>query len=160
MQPGIRYHFFLLTGHSFIQGAVQDGAHDAAGQLSGESRREGASQDTRRVSGRLEGVRQPVLHHQPHGRISAHLSHESLVRNRRQTGESVFAESRQAQISDAHKLLRANSGARRAGQSFGTRGVAGIGADEGRSGCVRESGSRGQWRVASGEKEAGRHTRR
>jgi hypothetical protein len=100
VQPGIRYHFFLLTGQSFIERAVQDGAHEAAGQLSGESRREGSSQDTRRVSGGLEGVRQPVLHHQSNGRISAHLSDESLVGNRRQTGEGVFAESRQAKIFD------------------------------------------------------------
>src|SRR5205814_2570848 len=101
---------------------------------------EGAFEDTRRVSGRLEGVRQPVLYHQPNRRVSAHLPDESLVGDRRQAGEGVFAKSRQAQVLDAHQLLRSNRGARWARESFGSRSIAGIRANEGRSGRVREPG--------------------
>src|SRR5258708_14386538 len=111
----MRSVFILLWDRPLVEeGGAKDGAAEAAGQLSGESRREGSSEDTRRVSGCLEGVRQPVLHHKSHGRIGTHLSDESLVGNRGQAGKSVFAESREAQVLNAHELLRANGGARRA----------------------------------------------
>jgi hypothetical protein len=54
------------------------GAHESAGKLSGEGRREGPVEDSQLVLGRAEGVRQSVLHHQPNRRIGAHLPDESL----------------------------------------------------------------------------------
>src|SRR5437870_2177258 len=45
---------------------ADSGAHEAAGQLSGEGGREGSVEDTRRISRRIEGVRESVLHHQHH----------------------------------------------------------------------------------------------
>src|ERR1700682_3916815 len=82
----VKVGILAILDHLFVcdppkTGIALSGAHEATGQLSGESRREGAVKDPRRVSGRSERVRKSVLHHQHHGRIGAHLSDEGLVGN-------------------------------------------------------------------------------
>ena len=65
----VKVGILAILDHIFVSdtaksGVELSGAHEAAGQLSGDGGREGSIEDTRRVSGRIEGVREPVLHHQ------------------------------------------------------------------------------------------------
>src|SRR4029434_9260366 len=83
-------------------------AYESSGKLSGEGGREGSSQDTRRVSRRLAGVRQPVLHHQRDGRNGTNLPGEGVDRDGREAGKGVQPEPGEAQIFEADELLRAN----------------------------------------------------
>src|SRR5438552_15423166 len=68
---------------------ADSGAHEAAGQLSGEGGREGSVEDTGRVSRRIEGIREPILHHQHDRRNGQDLSNEGLVADRRQAGSDA-----------------------------------------------------------------------
>ena len=65
----VKVGILAILDHIFVSdtpksGVELSGAYETAGQLSGDGGREGSIEDTRRVSGRIEGVREPVLHHQ------------------------------------------------------------------------------------------------
>ncbi len=74
----VRDHIFFVSDPGQT-GVELSGAHEAAGELSGEGGREGPVEDTRRVSGGPEGVWEPVLHHQHDRRDGADLSDAGLV---------------------------------------------------------------------------------
>jgi len=118
--------------------------YEAAGKLSGESRREGASQNTLGVSGRAQGVRQPVLYHESDWRNSANLSDEGMVGNRRQAGAVAEFAPSETEVPVEDELFWAASGIGWAGKSVIARGAARGGADgwgSGRSRDIELSGS-------------------
>src|SRR6185437_9651448 len=83
---------------------------DAARQLSGDGGRKGPGENPVRFSradaeGRLE-----VLCNKREGRSRQGLSHEGVGRDRKEAGEIILSQQRQAEISGAHKLLRASGG--------------------------------------------------
>src|SRR5271154_3308377 len=98
--------------------------HETAGKQSGQSRRERPVEDTRRVSGGIEGVRKPVLYHEHDGRIGARVPAEDLDGDRGQAGGPAERQQRQAKVSDAHQLLWASGGNGRTGKSAVAAGAA------------------------------------
>src|SRR5438552_15830290 len=119
---------------------ADSGAHEAAGQLSGEGGREGSVEDTRRVSRRIEGVRESVLHHQHHRLDGQDLPDESLVGDRRQAGSDAKHEPGNEEVSDADELLRADGGAGWTGEAIASDRAARSGGDQRRRRRPREPG--------------------
>ena len=82
----VKVGILAILDHIFGPGHAKSGvgligANESTGQLSGEGRREGSSEDTRRVSRGPERVWQSVLRDQHDRRIGADLSHEGLDGN-------------------------------------------------------------------------------
>src|SRR5579859_260663 len=126
------------VGNLGIQNQPFSRNHEAAGKLSGESRREGASQNTLYVSGRAQGVRQPILYHKYDGRNGKNLSHEGLVGNRRQAGAIAEHARGEAKIPFEDELFRAAGGIGWAGEIAFARGVARSRSNHWRSGRSRD----------------------
>jgi len=144
VQRGIRYHFFFngdpkaVFVRSLATRVEVNGAHEAAGKLSGEGRREGSSEGACPVSRRVEGIRHAVLYHEYFRGGRANLSFASLVGDRRQARGVAITAPREAKILTADQLFRANGGVGWAGQAAVAWGAPGIGSNEGRGGCVRK----------------------
>src|ERR1700744_1942109 len=137
--------------------------HEASGKLSSKSRRKGEIKDPRDFPRGFDGIWEPVLYHESDGRIGAHLSTESVGRDRGQTGQGVQPERREAEIFEAYQLLWADGGNRRAGEAVDSGRVTGRGADQvrrGRFGRAGLSGSNESHASAGRDEERALYQRR
>src|SRR5271168_2320329 len=114
-------------------GGLFEGFH-AAGQLSSDGGREGAAEDSRRLSGRPAQERHKVLRNLDQGRSRHHLSHESLGRNRKETGEAFFAQRGKTKIPITDELLRSGGRGGWLGAHSNSTRTQRIGGNEGGSG--------------------------
>ena len=108
---------------------------NAAGQLSGDGRREGPGENPGRLPGRVAQGRATKFYvtsdNGDHARVYPMKVWEEIEKKARKT---FLAQPRQAKISGAHQLLRSSRRGGWAGAHFNSTRSAGIGADEGRSG--------------------------
>src|SRR5579863_7626940 len=107
---------------------------NAKGQLSGDGGREGAGEGSRGLSSRTAPGRQEVLRDERQRRSCSGLSPEGMGRDRAKAREEVVLQSGQAKVPGTNQLLRASGRGGWTGAHLNSTRLAGIRADEGRSG--------------------------